>query len=490
MRPEGDISTRSTGSVPTANGIVLYHFAIAATHRGNKLMLTLIRNATVLTIDAARNVYPDGAVAVENDRIVAVGSSAQLAERYKDADKVIDGKHQVVLPGFISGHNHLGYAVFRGRAEDIGRDATQRLYLPMSAAMTRDEREAIGCLAIAELLRGGVTTVLEMEEDADLFPAFIESVGMRAGIGIMVNDLDLEQLAQGNHVFDEAVRNQQLEQAVRLIEQWHGKANGRIQGYMALTGLSSSSPQLLKAVRETVDRFGVRLSAHLGFGEGEMVKKVHGMAQFDYATEHGVLGPDLVAVHCYKINDAEVEVIASSGAHLAHCPLMNQFRGEIAPIQNMRAQGMNVCLGIDNYFSDFFELLRACIAVARIRAQRPDVLSAPEVLELATINAARAMGMEDQVGSLEVGKKADLQMVDMHRYGLTPTNDPVCTLVYHAHAKDVHTVMIDGRIVVQDGKVIGVDEESMIETAGLASNSAWESFAAQHGGYIATAPEM
>jgi 5-methylthioadenosine/S-adenosylhomocysteine deaminase len=467
----------------------LYHFIITQISREAVRMLTLIRNATVLTIDAQRTVYADGAVAIENDRIVGVGPSERLVEQYKDANTVIDGRQQVVLPGFVSAHNHLGYAVFRGRAEDIGYDSTQRLYLPMSAAMTRDERQAIGCVAIAELLRGGVTTVLEMEEDADLFPAFIESVGMRAGIGIMVNDLNLEQLAQGNTVFDELERDKQLRQAVQLIEQWHGKANGRIQGYMALTGLSSSSPQLLRAVRETVDSLGVRLSAHLGFGESALVKKVHGMSQFDYANKHGVLGPDLVAVHCYEVDEAETEVLAKSGAHLAHCPLMNQFRGEIAPIQDMRAQGMNVCLGIDNYFSDYFELLRACIAVARIRAQRPDVLSAPEVLELATINAARAMAIDKDVGSLEVGKKADLQMVDMHRYGLTPTNDPVCTLVYHAHAKDVHTVMVDGRIVVADGKVVGIDEDSMIEAAGLASDSAWKSFAAQHGGYVAQAPD-
>ena len=453
-------------------------------------MLTLIRNAPVITVDASRTVFPMGAVAIEDDRILAVGPSDQLTQAFSHADSVIDGSHQVVLPGFVSGHNHLGYAVFRGRAEDIGYDATQRLYLPMSAAMSRDERLAIGCLAIAELLRGGVTTVLEMEEDADLFPAFVESVGIRAGIGIMVNDLDLSQLAQGNTVFDDAVREQQLAQATELLEQWHGKADGRIQGYLALTGLSSSSPKLLTSVRDIANRMGVRLSSHLGFGEGELVKRVHGVAQFDYARAHGLLGPDLVAVHCYQIDEAELEILADSGAHLAHCPLMNQFRGEIAPIQSMREQGMNVCLGIDNYFSDFFELLRACIAGARIRAQRPDILSAPEVLELATINGARAMGLETQIGSLEVGKKADLQMVDMRRYGLTPTNDPVGTLVYHAHAKDVHTVMVDGRIVVADGHVVGIDEAAMIETAGLAADSAWQKFASVHGGYVANAPSV
>lgn len=451
-------------------------------------MLTVIENTTVISVDGEGRVHPHAHVVIEDDRIAAIGPGARPSDRYANPDRVIDGSHKVVLPGFVSTHNHLGYAVFRGRAEDIGYDATQRLYLPMSAVMSRDERQAIGCLAAAELLRGGVTTVLEMEEDADLFPGFIASLGLRAGIGIMLNDLDLAALARRETVFDAAKRDRQLEQAVRLVEQWHGKADGRISGYLTLTGLSSSSPELLAAVREQADRLGVRLSAHLGFGEGELVRQVHGMAQFDYAREHGLLAPDLVAVHCYEVNEQEVEVLAASGAHLAHCPLMNQFRGEIAPVQDLRERGMNVGLGIDNYFSDYFELLRACIASARIRAGRPDVLSATEVLALATIGAARAMGIDGETGSLEAGKKADLQIVDMRRYGLTPTNDVIGTLVYHAHAKDVHTVMVDGRIVVEDGKVTGIDEEALIGAAGEAADAAWSRFAARHGGYSAPAP--
>lgn len=453
-------------------------------------MLTIIDNATVITCDADGHVHAPGHVVIEDDRIVAVGPGEPSGEQYADPGTVIDGAHKVVLPGFVSAHNHLGYAVFRGRAEDIGYDATQRQYLPMSEVMTRDERQAIGCLAAVELLRGGVTSVLEMEEDADLFAEFIASVGLRAGIGIMLNDLDLAALARRQTVFDPAQRDRQMEQAVRLVEQWHGKAEGRISGYLALTGLSSSSPELLTEVRNQADRLGVRLSAHLGFGESELVRQVHGKPQFDYAREYGLLGPDLVAVHCYDVTEQEVDVLADSGAHLAHCPLMNQFRGQIAPVQRLREQGMNVGLGIDNYFSDNFDVLRACIASARIRAGRPDVLSAAEVLSLATIGSARALGIDRETGSLEPGKKADLQLVDLRRYGLTPGNDVIGTLVYHAHAKDVHTVMVDGHTLVEDGKVTGIDEAALMDAAGAAADAAWQRFAAKYGGYAAPAPAV
>lgn len=451
-------------------------------------MMTLIENATILTVDPVRTIYTQGSVVVENHRITDVGEAADVGARCGNPDQVIDGRGKVLLPGFVSAHNHVGYAVFRGRAEDVGYAPTHRLYLPMSGILAPEERRDIGMLAIAELLRGGVTCILEMEEDGDLFAPFIDDVGMRAGIGVMVNDVNLEALAQGHTVFDEAVREQQLAQAIGCAEQWHGKADGRIRAVMAATSLSTSSPELMRALRDTADRLHIPISVHLGIGDQDLIKKVHGKRQFEVAKDFGMLAEDVIAVHCFDIDDEELGVLTDSGAHLAHCPLMNQFRGEIAPVQTMRERGMNVGLGIDNYFSDYFDVIRSCIAVARIRAHHPEVMQAPEALELATINAARTMGLDSEIGSIEIGKRADLQLVDMRRLGLTPVNDPLGTLIYHGHAKDVDTVMVDGRIVVRDGRLVDVDESAMLETAGVASDAAWRRFAERHGGYVAPAP--
>ena len=451
-------------------------------------MSLLITNSTVVTVDPAHRVIENGAVYVEEDRIVAVGDTQVLCEQYPMANTVVDGNGKVVLPGFVSAHNHVGYAVFRGRAEDIGHAPTHRLYLPMSGVISVEERQVIGALAVTELLRGGVTTILEMEEDAELFASFIETSGMRAQIGVMVNDVNLEALARGETVFDPTVRDQQLEQANGLAERWHGRAGGRIQAVMAATGLSTSSPELLQGLRQSADARGLRLSSHLGFGERELVQRIHGMAQFDFARTHGMLGSDVVAVHCYEVDEAEMDALAESGTHLAHCPHMNQFRGEVAPIQAMRAKGMQVGLGIDNYFSDFFEVLRSCLASARIQAHDPEILSAHEALALGTIEAARVLGLDEEIGSIEPGKKADLQMVNMRRLGLTPVNDPVTTLVYHGHAKDVDMVLIDGKMVVAGGMVQSADEEDLVSRAGLAADAAWTRFAERYGGYSVRPP--
>ena len=315
-------------------------------------MSVLIRNATVVTVDPSRRVIEDGAVFIDNDRIIAVGDSASLTNSYGGAAEVVNGEGRVVLPGFVSAHNHVGYAVFRGRAEDLGHAPTHRLYLPMSGVISADERRVIGSLAVTELLRGGVTTILEMEEDAELFAPFIEASGIRALIGVMVNDVNLDALSRGETVFDAVVREAQLAQARGLAERWHDRDRGRIQAVMAATGLSTSSPELLRGLRQTADELRLRISIHMGFGERALVGRIHGCAQFDYAEAHGMLGSDVVAVHGYEVDEQEIDILARSGTRLAHCPHMNQFRGEVAPVHAMREKGIEVGLGIDNYFSD------------------------------------------------------------------------------------------------------------------------------------------
>ena len=447
-------------------------------------MTLLIRNATVLTMNAAGAIHAPGAVLVDGARIAGVGSIEEVARRAPDGCEVMEAEGRIALPGFVSAHNHLGYTVFRGRAEDVGHSPTHRLYLPMSMVMRRDEREALGSLAVAELLRGGVTTVLEMEEDADVLAPFIARAGMRAAIGLMAHDVDLDKLmAAGETVFDTQVRRDQVERAIRFAQDWHGAADGRISAMITANGLSTSSPELLRTLRAAADRLGLRLSIHLASGEMHLVQGIHGQGSFEYAAANGFLGEDVVAVHCYRIDEAGIDAMAESGTHLAHCPLMNQFRGGIAPVGAMRARGVNVGLGIDNYFSDFFDLIRSCIAVARIRAEDPEVMQAPDALALATIGSARAMGLDDRIGSIEPGKQADLQLIDMRRFGLTPVTDPIRTLVYHAHAKDVETVMVDGRVLVRDGAPIGIDEGDLVERAARAGEAAWGRFYERFGAY-------
>lgn len=446
-------------------------------------MKTFIRNATVLTVDERFRIIRDGAVGIEDDRIVDVGRTVDLADKYGDAGMTIEGRGHTLLPGFVSSHNHLGYTVFRGRAEDVGNKPTPSLFLPMKRILRRDERAVFGALGAGELLCGGVTTVLQMEEDTDVILPFLERCGIRAGVAVMTNDVDIEKLALGETVFNDGERLRQLRETEELIQTWRGRGDGRITPFVAANMALSCSPHLLRGLRDIAERQNVRLSYHVGLGayEVELVQKLHGMRPFAFARKVGFLEPDVIVAHCHYMSESDMDILAQSGAHVAHCPVLNSLRGASAPIWELLGLGVNITLGIDNYFADHFDVMRACIAVGRIRTGDATFLSACEVLRFATMGAARALGLDREVGSIEPGKKADLQLVDMRRVGITPVTDPVSTLVYHAHANDVRTVLVDGKLVVKDGRPLTFDEAALIAEAQAASDAVWARFEKRYG---------
>jgi cytosine/adenosine deaminase-related metal-dependent hydrolase len=306
-------------------------------------------------------------------------------------------------------------------------------------------------------------------------------------MGIMTLDVEVDGLRHDRYRYDPALRTAQLRQAVELAEAWHGKADGRITALMAPNMTISSSPELLRASRAAADRLGLRLSIHLGWGPGEVAatRRLHGTSPFAYARAHGLLGPDVVAAHCYVVEDADVALLAEAGAAVAHCPLMNAVRGHIAPVAELRRRGIAVGLGIDNMFADYFDVVRAALLMARVRAHDATTMLTPEALELATMGGARALGLEREIGSLEVGKRADLVVLDYRAFGLTPTLDPVQNLVYHAHARDVETVLVDGRVVVDGGRPVHADAAALVDAAQEAATAAWRRFVAKYGGIMA-----
>ena len=450
-------------------------------------MSILIRDATVLTVDRDFRILDGGAVYVEDGRIADIGSSDEVAARRPSPDRVVEGRGKVVAPGFVSTHNHVGYTMFRGRAEDASLDCVLGMYLPMGSIATRAERLAIGALSYGEMLRGGVTTVVEMEEDADVFADFVERLGCRSAIGVMIQDVEAEAARAGEFRYDPALREAQLAQAVEFAETWHGRADGRITVMMTPSMTIFASPELLRACRREADRLGLGLSTHLGWGaaEVEIIRRLHGVGPAEYLRDNGLMAADTLLAHCYVMDEAATDLLAQTGACVAHCPMINAARGHIAPIQDFRRRGITVGLGIDCMFADYFEVLRTAVLMARVGSGDPLCLPAPEALRLATFEGAKTLGLEDEIGSLELGKRADLMVVDFRRFGLRPMLDPVANLVYHGHASDVDTVLVDGEIVVEDGRLVNADAGELLDGAESAAQEAWARFLARHGDIIA-----
>ena len=453
-------------------------------------MTILISQATVVTGDGAARVLDPGAVMIEGARIIDVGPSDELEARYPDPERRIDGRGMLVAPGLVSAHTHLGYTIFRGQSEDVGLKCVIGQYNPMAEILSREERKALGALTFLELLKSGCTTVVEIEEDADVLAPFAEELGVRAAMGVMVQDIPAAAMLADSYEADPAMGARLNEQAIRFAKEWHGAAGGRISALMAPNMTICSSPEQLKALRAAADRIGCRVTIHLGWGPAEngIVQRLHGMNSLPYADRHGMLGPDVIATHCYVLDRSDMDLLATTGTHIAHCPFMNSFRGHVAPIAELRGRGVNVGLGIDNYFADFFEVLRAAVTVARIRAGSATNVLAGDALEMATMGGARALGLEHEIGSLEAGKKADLIILDARRTGLAPLLNPVPALVYHASPQHVDSVMVEGRFLVEGGRVLPVDEEAIVEEASRAAHAAWGRFIERYGGTMAGEP--
>ena len=452
-------------------------------------MSTLIRDAVVVTVDRDSTIHDPGAVLIDGTRIVDLGPSDALAARYPDAERV-DGRRKLLIPGLVSTHTHVGNTLFRGRAEDAGLGCVGGMYLPMGVVVQPGERLAVGSLTYAELLRSGVTTVLEMEPGVEVYAPFVERLGLRSAMGVMVNDVDMRRFCAGDVVFDETRNAAQMAEAVAFAERWHGAADGRITALITPDMTICSSPRQLAAARAAADRLGLRLSTHCGWGAEEVAitRRLHGLSPFEYLDRHGLLAADVVVAHCYHMDEADFDRLARGGAAVSHCPLMNSVRGQIAPALAMRERGIRLSLGIDNMFDDFLEVLRACVAMARVHAGHPTAMLCHEALELATAGGAAALGMADSIGSIEVGKRADLVMIDMRPFGLAPVLDPVQDLVWHGHARDVHTVWVDGRVVVRDGTLVNADEAQLVDAAESAAQAAWGRFVATYGGIMAPSP--
>jgi cytosine/adenosine deaminase-related metal-dependent hydrolase len=426
----------------------------------------LIQGAKVITLDSENSVF-DGDVFVEDGRISALGPSL-IGRGYEDAE-VIDGHGRLLLPGFVQTHVHLCQTLFRGAADDHSLIdwLTKRIW-PMEAAHTAESIYASARLGIAELIRGGTTCALTMETvrhtDA-VFIAVLES-GFRATVGKCMMD-------KGDDV-PEALREEtdsSIAESLALLARWHGQGNGRISYCFAPRFAVSCTRELLERVAKLSRERGVMVHTHASENEDEIeiVERETGRRNIEYLNDVGLAASHVVLAHCVHLNSDEMEVLKRTGTHVSHCPSSNMKLGSgVAPIFEMLEQGISVSLGADgaacnNRLDMFTEMRTAALMQKAIHGA--EALPALAILRMATIDGARALGLDEEIGTIEVGKRADLTLLNLGALHTTPHPDPVSTIVYSAETSDVETVIIDGRVVMRSGQLTTLDEGAVIREA-------------------------
>ena len=423
----------------------------------------IIKNVTVITMDSSNRVF-EGDVLIEGGLIVGLGE--RLAAR---ADEVIDGRGRALLPGFVQTHIHLCQTLFRGAADDLALiDWLKKRIWPMEAAHTAETLYASARLGIAELIRGGTTSALTMEtvnHTESVFKA-VEESGFRATIGKCMMD-------KGDDVPD-GLREQtedSIRESLALLEAWHGRAEGRIRYCFAPRFAISCTRELLERVAQLSRERGVMIHTHASENRDEiaMVERETGRRNIEYLSDVGLTAQHVLLAHCVHLSDSEMEILRATGTNVAHCVSSNLKLGSgLARVAHMRGRGIRVTLGADgapcNNRLDMFTEMRTAALVQKVM-EGPEALPALAVLRMATIDGARALGLGEEIGSIEEGKRADLVLINLDRVHTTPRPDIVSTIVYAAEAGDVETVLIDGRIVMRDGELTTMDEREVIQNA-------------------------
>jgi 5-methylthioadenosine/S-adenosylhomocysteine deaminase len=423
----------------------------------------LIKNATVVTMDADDRVFA-GDVLVEDSRIMAVGAS--LAAQ---ADEIIDASGRVLLPGLVQTHVHLCQTLFRGAADDLALiDWLKKRIWPMEAAHTPASLYAAARLGVAEMIRGGTTTALTMEtvnHTEAVFRAVAET-GFRATVGKCMMDKGDDVPPALHEATDSSIA-----ESLRLLERWHGEADGRIRYCFAPRFAISCTRELLEQVARLARERGVIVHTHASENRDEiaMVERETGLPNIEYLNAVGLAAPNVVLAHCVHLSDGEMALLKQSGAHVAHCPSSNLKLGSgLARVAEMMAQGISVTLGADgapcNNRLDMFTEMRTAGLLQKV-LHGPEALPALAVLKMATTAGARALGLADEIGSIEAGKRADLILLNLDRLHTTPQPDIVSTIVYAAQSSDVQTVWIDGRCVLREGRLTTMDEREVMQNA-------------------------
>jgi 5-methylthioadenosine/S-adenosylhomocysteine deaminase len=424
----------------------------------------LIRRASILTMNDALDAF-EGDVLVDGERIAAVGPSLAAPP----GAIILDAADDYLLPGFVQTHIHLCQTLFRGYADDRALLEWLRTRIwPMEAAHTPASLAAAAALAADQLLRGGTTSVLTMEtvHDTDAVFDALAPTGLRAVVGKCMMDANEDVPAR----LLERTRAS-IDESLALARRWHGAANGRLRAAFAPRFAVSCSRELLETVAALSREHGLLVHTHASENQSEiaLVRERTGLGNIDYLAEVGLADRHVCLAHCVWVDEREQRLLAERRVQVLHCPGSNLKLGSgLAPIAEMRACGVSVSLGADgaacNNHLDMFQEMRLAATLQAVRVG-PGIVTARDVLWMATRGGARALGLEDEIGTVEAGKRADLILIRRGQPHQAPDCDPYGTLVYATCAGDVRTVLVDGEVLVTDGQPLRWDSAELVAHA-------------------------
>lgn len=420
----------------------------------------IISGGIIVSMDQDDRIFDNGMLVVKGDKIVAIGDSAELSKQWH-AVQHINAHGKLIMPGLVNTHTHAAMTIFRGYADD--KPLHEWLYdyiFPVESKFVNAHTVKAGTLlAMAEMLRSGTTTFNDMYYFVDEIAQVVDKTGIRAILTESVIDFPAP---------NSPTPEQSLATSRSLLSKWKGHPTITI-GISAHAPYSCSA-DLLQKSKSLADEFGVIYNIHVAETkkEVEMMLEQKGMTPVEYLESLGVLGDNVVAAHCVHLNDEDIQILANHHVGVAHNPECNmKLASGVAPIPELIKAGVDVGLGTDGVASnndlDMFDEMNTAAILHKLSKNDPTVMDAKAVIRAATINGARVLGMDKEIGSLETGKKADFIVLDMQKPHAQPVYNIYSQIVYSLNGSDVETVVVNGRILMQDYKLLTLDEKEIIK---------------------------
>lgn len=418
-------------------------------------MSMLIDNVSIVPMTGDNHVIKKGYIVIKDNLIQAIGEGKGPEGDYR---QILNGADQVALPGFINAHTHAAMTLLRGYADDMPlMEWLEQKIWPLEARLTSDDVYWGTMLAITEMIKSGTTCFADMYFFMEEAARAVEETGIRAVLARGMIGVGPES-------------EQAFSESRALADKWNGTANGRISIMLGPHAPYTCPPDYMHRVMELAAELKVGLHIHLAETAGEVADsiKIYGQTPIAHVDKLGLFDHQVLAAHCVHVTKPDIEILARHGVGVVHNPESNmKLASGIAPVPEMLAAGIPVALGTDGASSnnnlDMLQELRTCALLHKVNTMDPTVLPAYQALQMATCNGARALRMDNHIGRLETGKKADLILCRLDRAHMIPRYDLIANLVYAGQAADVDTVIIDGRVIMQDRIIQTFDEQEVLQ---------------------------
>lgn len=418
----------------------------------------LIKNALILSPNT--NFENKQSILIKDNLIAEI--SSQIDE--SNASKIIDATGKIVIPGLINTHTHLSMTLFRGLADDLSLDSWLNDHIwPMEANLNGDFCYIGALLGAVELIKSGTTTFSDMYFYMEDVARAIDEAGIRAVLSYGMIDFD-----------DEEKRKNEIKANLELFEACDGMADGRIKVFFGPhSPYYTASEELLIKVRELADEYNMGIHIHVSETQKEIedVSSQKGLRPFEYLDKIGFLGPDVVAAHSVWLSDNEIEIIKKNNVKISHNPCSNmKLASGVAPVSKLIENDICVSIGTDGASSnnnlDLIEELKTASLLQKVSTLDPKVLNSDEAIAMGTIKGAEALGLESEIGSIEVGKKADIVLIDTNSANMVPDSSSLSSnIIYSANGSNVDTTICDGKILMENKKLTILDEEEIYAKA-------------------------